>query len=231
MNMRRARWLVFAVALVAALAALMPLRLALGWSGLARGGLSARAATGTIWHGTLRDAAFGPIALGDVEARLSAPPLLWGHARLALSRADADPLAGRLDVSRRGVSVEGATGRIGAGVLFAPAPIDGVTLDDVAVAFADGRCVSASGRVRAMPSGPIAAMLPGLAGSPRCDGDAVVLPLAAGNGRIDLRLAADGRYRIEATVSGVSPALAGTLEAAGFRPSGGGYALRREGAL
>lgn len=229
MTPRVARWLVFAALLAIALAVLAPLRLALGWTGLVEVGLTAREARGTIWRGELVDAAFGPVALGDLDTRLSALPLLLGRVSLSLARADAGPFAATIEVSRGGVAVRRASGRIAAGALFAPAPIERLELDNVSVRFAAGRCVSASGDVRAMPAAPLASLLPGLAGAARCDGDALLLPLAAGGGRIDLRLSADGHYRIEARVVATTPALAATLEAAGFTASERGYVLQRTG--
>lgn len=229
MSPRAARWLGFAAAFAIGLVLLMPLSIALGWSALADAGLMARKARGTVWRGELVDAAFGPVALGDLDTRLSALPLLLGRTRLSLSRVGSDPFAATVEASRGGVAIRHATGRIATGTLFAPAPMERLELDNVSARFEQGRCVDASGDVRAMPAGPLVAVLPGLSGAARCDGEALLLPLAAGGGRIDLRLFADGRYRIEARVVATTPALAAALEAAGFSASERGYVLQRAG--
>jgi general secretion pathway protein N len=231
MRTNAARWLAFAAFLAAALIVLMPMRLALGWLGLARAGLTARDAHGTVWSGGLDEAALGPVPIGDVRARLGALPLLFGHARVALSRSDPDPLAGTIDVSRHGFGVRRATGRIAAGALLAPAPVASIDLADVSAEFADGRCISASGQISATLAGPLAAVMPGLTGQATCENEAVLIPLAGGGGRIDLRLGANGRYRLDARVTGANEAVAGALQGAGFSPVPGGYALHRDGAL
>jgi len=226
-----ARWLASAAFLVAALIVLMPMRLALDWSGLARSGLTARDASGTIWSGRLDEAALGPVPIGDVKARLGLVPLFVGHVRVALSRSDPDPLAGTIDISRHGFGIRRATGRIAAGALLAPAPIASIDVTGISADFANGRCISASGQASATLAGPLAAVMPGLAGQATCENEAVLIPLAGGGGRIDLRLGADGRYRLDAQVSGANEAIAGALQGAGFRPVSGGFAFHREGAL
>ena len=73
----------FVAAFAFAAVALIPLRVATSWIG---GPLAAREATGSIWLGMLKEAQFGPVPLGDVQARLNVLPLLLGRARLSLSR-------------------------------------------------------------------------------------------------------------------------------------------------
>ncbi|MCP4027268.1 MAG: type II secretion system protein N, partial [Sphingomonas sp.] len=61
----------FSAIFVLALILLLPLRFALGWFDLDRTGFAARAASGSVWGGSLREAQLGSIALGDVDAALS----------------------------------------------------------------------------------------------------------------------------------------------------------------
>ena len=91
---------------VAALIAFLPLRLALGWFGLAEQGMTAREVTGSIWAGELREATFGRIALGDLSAGVAPVPLLVGRARVDLNGSERAP----------GAAPQAATGR-GGGVL------------------------------------------------------------------------------------------------------------------
>ena len=44
--------------------------------------------TGSVWLGALKEAQFGPVPLGDVDARLNPLPLFLGRARLSLARRD-----------------------------------------------------------------------------------------------------------------------------------------------
>ena len=226
------RTVFFVAAFAFALIALIPLQVAVSWFGA--GGLAAREATGSIWLGVLKEAQFGPVALGDVRARLNVLPLLLGRARLSLSRDEADGrLEGAVSVSRHSFGIEDLTGQIRTGTLFAPIPVGALDLDDVSVEFASGQCESAEGRVRATVSGEMAGIaLPGgLAGDARCADGALLLPLASqsGMGRLNLSIRADGGYRIDLVVRQSDPSLVPRLTAAGFQPSSEGYSRRIEG--
>jgi general secretion pathway protein N len=219
---------VFAFSLIA----LIPLRVAVGWFGAE--GLAAREAEGSIWLGMLKEAQMGPVALGDVRARLNILPLLLGRARLSLSRDAPDGhFEGAVSVSRYGFGVEDMTGQFRTGALFAPVPIGTLDLDDVSAHFENGQCESADGRVRVTASGDIAGMsLPGsLAGDARCAEGALLLPLASqsGIGQLNLSIRSDGRYRIDLILRQTDPTLAARLAAAGFQPSAEGYSRRIEG--
>jgi general secretion pathway protein N len=201
----RARWwrqIFFACALLFSLAALLPLRVALGWLGYADKGLAAREATGSVWLGALTEARFGTVALGDVATKLRFLPLLIGRARLDLQQAD-DGLRGGVTVSRHGFGIDDATGRIEAEALgdLPPPTLD---LADLSVRFADGMCVHAEGLVKARFAGELVgvSLTAGFSGEARCDGPAVLLPLVSQSGgdRLDVRLFADGRYRIDAAL-------------------------------
>ena len=195
------RSVLFLAATAFALVALLPLSVAAGWFVLGGRGLSAREASGSLWSGALKEARFGPVPLGDLRARLELLPLLLGRARLSLSRDDAQ---GRLDgaviVSRHGFGVEDLTGQIRLGGLFAPAPLATLDRDDGSARIESGLCESAEGQVRAGLGGELAAS--SLAGVARCAEGALLLPLAGQSGaeRLDLRIDADGRWRIEASL-------------------------------
>ena len=201
MRLRRRWWreLFFAGALLFALVALLPLRLAADWLGFGAKGLAAREVEGSVWLGGMTEARFGTVELGNVGARLRALPLLTGRARLDLRQAG-EGLRGALTASRHGFGVDDATGRVkGAslGGIAAPA----LELSDLSVRFADGQCASADGRVRAQFAGDSSGMpLPAAAsGEARCEGPALLLPLTSQSGtdRVELRLFADGRYRVD----------------------------------
>jgi general secretion pathway protein N len=232
LRLRTGRTILFLGLLLFALVALIPMRLAVAWFG--GSGLSAREVSGSIWFGTLKEAQFGPVALGDVRARLNLLPLFWGQARLSLSREGPDgSFEGAVSVWRHGFAVEDLTGQVRAGGLFAPAPIGTLDFEDVSVSFASGSCESASGRVRASATGAMAGIaLPGaLAGDARCAEGALLLPLASesGLGQANLSLRGDGGYRIEIVIRQIDPSMASALAAAGFQPNASGYVRRVEG--
>ena len=125
-------------------------------------------------------------------------PLLAGRARLDLEQADG--LSAAVTVARHGVGVDDASGTIG---LPGLAGLPAATLDlaDVSVRFGDRLCAEAEGLVKARMSGelggvPLAAVYSGQA---RCEGPALLLPLASQSGadRFEVRLFADGRYQVD----------------------------------
>lgn len=223
-------------AVLIALLVFLPMRLALGWVGLGEQGLVARRVSGSIWGATLTEARFGDLVLGDLSARLSPLPLFLGRARVALAGPDlasSTPLRAALTVSRHAIGLDDASGSLPTGRVFAPLPVTTLDLDDLTVRFRDGRCEAAEGRVRASLAGEAAGVpLPAsVAGAARCDGAALLLPLAsqAGTEAIALRVEGDGRYRAELTVRSTDPALAVRLQAAGFTATSAGYGLSIEG--
>lgn len=225
----------FGAAFVVALIVLMPMRLALGWLGLGDSGFAARSVSGSIWWGSLRDARIGGSALGDLRARLAPLPLIVGRARVDLRGRGDPPVAGAVSISRHSIAIDDASVSLPTGNAFAPLPIGGFDLSGVSVKFQDGACRSADGRVTARMSGDIAGITlgQGMSGTARCDGDALLLPLAsqAGTERALLRLWSGGRYTAELDVQPADPAMLPKLVASGFTPGPNGYTLSLQGNL
>jgi general secretion pathway protein N len=205
------RSILFVAALAFALVALLPLSVAIGWFGLAGRGLAAREANGSLWAGALKEAQFGPVALGDVEARLNLLPLLLGRARLSLRRDGADGrFEGAVTMTRHGFGLDDLDGQLRPAALLAPLPLATLDFTRVSVHFANGRCDHAEGEVRAGLSGDVGGMLLTLAlrGAARCEQGALLLPLASQSGleRLDLRFAGDGSWRAELSARGAGRA-------------------------
>jgi general secretion pathway protein N len=219
----RLRWwreLFFLGALLFSLIALLPLRVALDRLGFEEKGLTARAAEGSIWLGALAQARLGTMELGDVATRLRVLPLLAGRARLDIAQ-EGDGLHGGLTLSRHGFGIDDASG-----VLTAPElqglPPPSLELGDLSVRFGDGLCAAAEGLVKARFAGELAGvkLAGGFSGEARCDGPALLLPLASQSGadRLDVRLFADGRYRVDAALRPLGAPYSGRFEGR-FRPS------------
>lgn len=213
----RPRWwreIFFLAILLLSLVALLPLRFAVGWLGYADKGLSAREASGSLWLGALAEARFGTVPLGDVTTRLRFLPLLIGRARLDLERENG--LSGGVTLSRHGFGIDDATGTID-GPVVADLPPPTFELNDLSFRFEDNLCAHAEGLVKARFAGELGGvpLSSGFSGEARCDGPALLLPLVSQSGtdRLDMRLFADGRYRIDAA----------------FRPGGLPYSTRFEG--
>ena len=132
------------------------MRLALGWAGLGETGLTARAVDGQRLGGTLREARFGDLALGDLDARLSPLPLLVGRARGRSLDGDGGraPLHGAVDGQRGTASaIDDVTASLPTGRLFAPLPVTALDLDDVTRPLSRRRVRRGRGRVRATLAG------------------------------------------------------------------------------
>jgi len=226
----------FSAMLVVALIVFLPMRLALGATGLADLGLSARRVGGTIWGGSMLEARFGAVALGDLRVSLSPLALLVGRARLAFEGAGADgrPIMGAATISRHAMGIDGVTASLPAAALFAPLPVTMLSLEDVTVRFRDGVCEEAGGRVRATVTGEAGGLPlpPTMIGNARCEAGALLLPMTGQGGTeaVNLRIRPDGRYTADLVLTPGDPAAAAKLEQLGFvAGSGGGYRLSAQG--
>lgn len=226
----------FGAMLVVALIATFPMRLALALTGLGNVGLSARSSVGPVWFATLREVHFGSVELGDVHAFLSPWQLLVGRARVDL--AGPPPVAGEalragISVSRHSIGIDDVTANVAPGEVLAPLPVTKLDLGDVTVRFENGACQQADGRVKAELGGGLAglALAQGMSGSVRCEGGALLVPLASasGNERVRLLVQGDGRYRAELLVAPTDAAVTERLVASGFRADNDGYRLSVEG--
>lgn len=238
------RWLFFLCAFLFALLALLPLRLTADWLRLGDTGVAAREAVGSVWAGALHGAQYREAQLGDLLAGLDALPLLAGRARIELERnrdvlARAAPAPDRLKaavtVSRNSYALSDATARLALGPEWAPLPITALDLSDVSARFVGGECASAEGVVTVETTGNIAGLpIPtSMTGNARCDGNALLLPLAGASGteQLSLRFPGGDRYRATLTVRPTDPLLQQRLAAAGFVAAGGAYSLSIDGRL
>lgn len=237
------RGLYFVVAFLVFALALLPLRLAADWLQLGASGVAARDAAGSVWGGALRGAQYRDTPLGDLAAELQALPLLAGRARIEVDRnaggtlgtppAAPDRLQAAVTVSRNSYGISDATLRVPTGSAFAPLPVTAIDLAEVSARFVRGECVAAEGAVTIETSGIMAGLpLPtSMTGNARCDGGALLLPLAGATGveRLDLRFLSGSRYRATLSVRPTDPVLGQRLAAAGFVAASGVYSFSREG--
>lgn len=213
-------WPLFA-GLAIGLVALVPARLALPAPPLA-----ASAVTGSLWRAELADAQAGGLALGTIGLVVQPAALFRGRLQWHM----AGSVSGSLWRSATAQGADGLAGRIGGGGLPGLA-IQSIDLAGVTLAL-DGRgnCQAASGQVTATLASAIAGQT-ALIGSPACDGAALLLPLASGDGRLRLEVAVrPGRWQARASIAGANPAEIIALTAAGFRPNGTALARVQEGA-
>lgn len=229
----RGRGLIVLVAFGLALLALLPMRLLLDGLALDRAGLQVREVRGSVWRARLIDARLAGVPLGDLDARLNALPLLLGRARLTLRRAEPG-LEGALLVSRHGFGIEDMNAHLAAGRRFAPLPLTGIDLAGTSVRFVGGRCVAASGLVKASLAGDMdgIALPASLSGTARCEGPVLLLPLASQSGmeRFALRLDAQGRWTGALSLRPGNGVTREALRRSGFVVGpGGAYRLGLEG--
>lgn len=241
MSLRRGGF--FVVAFLLAAIALLPLRLALDAFDIGRTGVAAREAIGSVWGGALRDTQFRDTRLGDLDASLGALPLLAGRARIRLGRNDgalasaaerADRFEGAVTVTRNSYAVADLTARLPLAAQFAPLPVTALDTSALSARFVAGACASASGAVTITTAGNLAGVpLPAtMTGNARCDGAALLLPLAGAAGeQLDLRFTGGDRYRATLTVRPIDVALQQRLALAGFTVADGAYSLGIDGRL
>ncbi len=226
----------FGAMIVVALIIFLPMRLMLSLVGLGEYGLSARTVLGSVWYARLNEVHVGDLNLGDLNARLSPWQLLIGRARIDLIGAPHDDkpgLHGAISTSRHRFGIEDMTAAVPSGSVFAPLPVAGLELENVSIAFENGACVIAEGRVKALLSGGIAGipLSQGMTGDAKCDAGALLLPLVslAGTETVTVRIKGDGQYRATLAIQPSDPILGQRLAQAGFQANAAGYALSVEG--
>ncbi len=228
--MRKRSALLFALVLAAALIVTFPLRVAIGWMGPM---LSARSATGSIWHGMLQDVSFGGISLGDFQVRLSPRRMVSGMSALQFEGVEDSARRGTIFARLGGYGADNINARIALPGMFAPLPIDVVELHTVSAAFDSKACNSANGRVSIALSGGFAGVSLGdtLSGQLRCDRGILTLPLISPSAmeRITLRIAPDGSYSAQLLIRTADADTATKLNAAGFRETAAGHLLEVSG--
>lgn len=231
------RTVFFLGAFFLALLALLPMRMAMDWFGLANRGFAAREVQGSVWFGALKEAQFGNVGLGDLHAGLRGLPLLIGRARFALDRDEgtpADELQGAATVTRNTFGFDDLTGRLQltAGAL-GQLPLTQIDLGDVTARFENGQCVEAAGTVRALMAGDLGGIaLPGgFTGTARCDAGALLLSMASQSSMesLELRLFGDGRYQANVLIRSADATLRDRMAAAGLSATPQGYGLQVNG--
>ena len=216
------------IAVVALLIGFLPLRLAVAWAGVSDRGVSARAVGGTIWSGRLDGLRVGALDVGTLDVGHNPFALLAGRASMRFDRVDdaAAPFGGRIVRGFGGFAVQDVAGSV-AGGSIAGLPIERVTFVKFDAQFNDERCLRAGGEVRAELGLRIMglSLRHGLAGTARCEGGALLLPLAGESGmeRATLRLWPDRRYQLQIGVSDPDPLVAAALARGGFVNRGGGW--------
>ncbi|QJB70216.1 type II secretion system protein N [Parasphingorhabdus halotolerans] len=235
---RALTYILIFIALVALALFLMPLRLAVSMAGLEDSRFSAREISGSIWSGRIDSAQLGPFDLGDLDASVKFLPLLTGRILMDLERpADTSDQGLRATIGRQGKSllVENVTTDLSVGSQLAPLPTSQIMLDNVSVAFANGRCQSASGKVRLSLDANIPGLdlKQGLLGNAECQNGVLVLPLQSGSGMetLTLKLQGNGFYTARLFLSGNERAWALLLPTLGFLKVPSGYAIKVAGQL
>lgn len=237
--MKRAlTYLLIFLGLFAVLLFFMPLRLAVSLAGLEETKFSAREISGSVWNGHIEAARLGAFDLGDLDAGVQFWPLLSGQIKLDLERpatADKDGLTATIGKQGQSLLVEGATTRLRLGSQFAPLPASEIDLDGVSATFANGRCQSASGKVRLSLDANIPGLdlQQGLLGNAKCEDGVLVLPLASGSGmeELTMKLEGNGFYTARLLLRGNQSAWTLILPTLGFLKTPDGYAIKIAGQL
>lgn len=231
MKVSKRFWYMAAALFAIAALAFMPLRWVVGAAVPEKSALSASGADGTIWSGRLYDVQLGKIGIGTLDAGLQPLGLFLGRAGFWFeqsSTAGSPGFRGSVSKGLGGVAAEGVNGAVPVAEILPGFPSAQIEFDNVSVAYSAGKCRMASGSVRLKPEGPLFAALgvdEGLMGRVRCEAGDLLLPLASASAmeRVELRIAADGRYRATVQLQQPSAEIAPLLTLAGFAPIAGGF--------
>ena len=235
---RALTYLLILLAVVAVALFFLPLRLAVGMAGLEGSRFSARTISGSVWNGRIEGAQLGPFPLGDLDAGVRFLPLLAGRVLMDLERPATDGDAGLVaTVGKSGNSllVQDLTTIMAVGGQLAPLPASAIDLRAVSIAFAGGRCQSASGQVRVSLDANIPGLdlKQGLLGRAECQDGVLVVPLQSASGmeQLTLKLEGNGFYTARLFLSGSDRAWTLLLPTLGFRKVPSGYAIKVAGQL
>jgi hypothetical protein len=231
---------IFAVALLVLLVGLAPLQLGLNMMGGERLGLGARAATGTIWRGELKEARLGGVDLGDVDLGLHIPGLLLGGGRVWFDAQGPMSARGVAVMTRAEFGVVDFEASLPLEEIMSRAPVRGrLRLEGGRVAFRHGACSAATGRVTidriSLPGG--AQLAPGLAlsGVPTCKGGLLIIPLSGQADGIGVHLLvtidASGGYRLETLLRAANPSFEALMALTGFERTMRGFVRVDQGRL
>jgi len=225
-GMTRRGWPALTGLALLALIVLLPLRLVLGLA--MPENVTARSVEGSVWDGRIADLNVGPLPIGTVEAGLEPLPLLIGRTQFAVSREGFAAKA-----SAHGLSH--ASGTIGLPDGLGQLPVTSLGFGDFSVAMEDGQCVSADGTLSLTLASP-GPLLPGpitLSGKARCDKGALLVPMRGAQGmeQMTLRIAGDGRWQADLTLSGLPQETADALRAGGFDARPGGIGIGTSGSF
>jgi len=225
------------VAVVVALIATFPLSIAFSLLGLKDMGATARSLRGPVWWGGAEELAIGNVRLGTVNVFLDPFHLLIAQAQVELIRVNGRPddLLGAVVVGPGVRGLERVTGSVPLASTLGSLPITRAQFEKFSVRFSGGRCIEAEGRVRATvaPSFSGLDLANGLSGDARCDGEALLIPLASQSGqeRMDLRIRGSGTYEALMRIRTNDPVLSGALATSGFQAVNGEQVLRISGTL
>jgi general secretion pathway protein N len=215
------RVLALGLGVIVGLVALAPARLLLPAPPLA-----ATSASGSVWQAELVGAMLGRMQLGDMTLALQPGALLKGRLNWQVQGS----LNGQIWRGFTAGGVAGLNGRLN-GSPLPGLPLAGISLAEVTATLdGAGRCETTGGQVTADLALPLAGQRQ-LTGAPRCDGAALLLPLASGDGRVRLDVTSTaGRWTARLAVSGAGVGEAAALTAAGFREQGGALVKEESGA-
>ncbi|MEO9599859.1 type II secretion system protein N [Parasphingorhabdus sp.] len=231
-------YFLFLLAVAAAALFFLPLRMAVSMAGLEESRFSAKSISGSVWQGRIEGAQIGPLPLGNLDAGVKFWPFLTGKILMELERpasAEGDEL--RVTVGKTGKSLllQDVQANLNVGSQLAPLPASNIELDGVSVAFAGGRCQSASGKVRISLDANIPGLdlKQGLLGNAECQDGVLILPLQSGSGmeKLTFKLEGNGFYTARLFLTGHDGAWTLLLPTLGFRQVPEGYAIKVAGQL
>lgn len=232
---------IFSAAFAVLSIASIPFSAAISWLGVERFGVSYERAEGSIWHGTLKGAAWRDVHLGDIDVVLKPLSLFIGRASAHVDVVNSGAVNGFANVEYAldsTVTVRDAALTVQVDQMPTLLPVDGEIALSVREAKFDERgCtyLDADLQTDALTQSPnnFDWRGPILSGTASCLDGTVVIPL---DGRIDkelisvaMRVQRDRTFNIRVSVNTENGLLAALLGSAGFAANNGSYELVQSG--
>jgi general secretion pathway protein N len=216
---------IFVAALLLAIVALLPLRIALALTGNT---IAAREVEGTVWSGRLRYASLGGQPIGDLDARMSPFALFLGRASV---RLDGGLLHGAVIGSFGGRGGDIRLLNLPLSRSFGPVTLTALDVADARLRFRGDGCAEAGGRVGLGLKSFLGEQR--LSGVLRCSGPVLAVDLLSQSAmeRLSLRFPDPGRYEATLIVRASDTGQAAGLAAAGFRETPVGHVFKFSGAF
>jgi Type II secretion system (T2SS), protein N len=219
---------IFAVALIAAMAVLFPLRVALA---MINTPFSAQSVSGFVWGGSAVEAQVAGLPLGNLQIGLSPLYLFLGRVQFKINGAIKGVVFD--GIGRSGMDVEAMN--LPVVREFGPVMISQIEMSDAHIRMDGDKCEQADGRLQIVvaPNALPVTLSGRFTGNLKCDGAAIASLLNSQSAmeRIVLKVMPSGSFEATLVTPAVDETAVTALRAAGFKETAAGFSYKLTGAI